>query len=350
MAVRVRAHGWIGYFKVGWNWLDFFLAMMSVVDVWIIRLVKLIFGDQGLPSFRIVSVLRLLRLLRLARLVRLIRMFKELWLVVQGLAESCKVLFWVIILLFLVIYTFGIFMTVMVGGECDDMPNFPNCRDMFYHVPGSMITMFQIMSGDSWSMEVGRKLVYEYPIEYWRPLFAFVLIFFIFLTTFGLMNIVMAIIVENTLSAAKDNEDLERRRREKREKRVLEQLRGVFIQADQQGNANGMMDIDEFTEMCKMPEAEAKLRFLNVPTENPKDVFELFEQDDDGEVSMDDFFAGINKIKGEASARDMMQLVMGAGTTTRRVETVDTILAKMSVTLRTLPDTTAELIRRRVRK
>ena len=27
--VRVRAHGWIGYFKVAWNWLDFALAMAA---------------------------------------------------------------------------------------------------------------------------------------------------------------------------------------------------------------------------------------------------------------------------------------------------------------------------------
>ena len=41
------------------------------------------------------QILRLLRLMRLARLIRLVRVFKELWLVVSGLMESCKVLGWV---------------------------------------------------------------------------------------------------------------------------------------------------------------------------------------------------------------------------------------------------------------
>merc|ERR1712093_379494 len=123
------------------------------------------------------------------------------------------------LLLTMIIYTFGIFMAVMVGENCDDMPDFPLCKDMFLTVPGSMMTMFQVMTGDSWSMEVGRRLFFH------QPYLIFVLIIFLFLTTFGMMNIVMAVIVENTLTASKDNDDLEKRRREKREKRVMNQLR-----------------------------------------------------------------------------------------------------------------------------
>merc|ERR1711869_190493 len=114
--------------------------------------------------------------------------------------------------------------------------------------------MFQVMTGDSWSMEVGRMLMFQ------QPFLIFVLI--LFLTTFGLMNIVMAVIVENTLAAAKDNDDLEKRRRERREKKVLDQIKALFIAADAEGNANGKMDIDEFTSLCKLPAAEQKFSYL----------------------------------------------------------------------------------------
>ena len=138
-------------------------------------------SSGGAPKF--LSVLRLLRLLRLARLIRLVKIFKELWLVVQGMIESFKVLFWVILLLVMVIYPFAIFLHIRLEYDCDLMASpdfcgpgeiegqsgtskggvpcpdpFLNCREMFGTVPGSMYTMFQVMTLESWSMEVVRKV------------------------------------------------------------------------------------------------------------------------------------------------------------------------------------------------
>merc|ERR1719305_1535337 len=233
------------------------------------------------------------------------------------------------LLLFMVMYSFGIFMTVMVGENCDSgiYPEMFACDDMFGGVFKSMFTMFQVMTGDSWSMEVGRMVLFQ------QPFLIFVIIIFLFLTTFGLMNIVMAVIVENTLAAAKDNDHLEKRRRERREKKVLDQIKALFIAADAEGNANGKMDIDEFSYLCKLPAAEQKFSYLGVPITNPKDIFTLFEQDEDDEVSMHDFFAGILKIKGEASSKDMIQLVMATGSTLARVDRMDLVCDKLNATM-----------------
>ena len=89
--LRVRAHKLSGYFGDKSNLLDFFLAALSVLDVWVLTFIDFIRGQSsgGAPKF--LSVLRLLRLLRLARLIRLVKIFKELWLVVKGMYESFKV-------------------------------------------------------------------------------------------------------------------------------------------------------------------------------------------------------------------------------------------------------------------
>merc|ERR1719235_770474 len=300
-------------------------------------------GQSGAEAPKFLSVLRLLRLMRLARLIRLVKIFKELWLVVQGLIESFKVLFWVIMLLVMVIYPFAIFLNIVLERDCDVMATdpvqpFPLCREMFGTVPLSMYTMFQVMTLESWSMEIVRKIIPRH--AYLVPLF----IVFLFITTFGLMNIVVGVIVENTLQIQKDNEGLEKRRRERREKKICDDLKRLFTEADQAGNANGKMDIDEFQDMLNMKSCKQKFEVLNVPVDNPRELFNLFEQDEEGEITMEDFFAGILKIKGEASSKDMMSLVMASRMVSNRTTKLDGLLDGMWSELSKIPKSTKQLV------
>merc|ERR1719487_1509268 len=65
------------YFKDRMNWLDFGLVVLTIADVWVIRLAGLDAADM-----KLMSVFRMLRLLRLVRILRLFRIFKELTLIV----------------------------------------------------------------------------------------------------------------------------------------------------------------------------------------------------------------------------------------------------------------------------
>jgi voltage-gated sodium channel len=360
--LRVRAHHFSGYFKDKANWLDFGLAALSVLDVWVLQLYSFLMNQGGAQAPKFLSILRLLRLLRLVRLIRLVKIFKELWLVVKGMYESFKVLFWVILLLLMVIYPFAIFLHIRLEYDCDAMASpdlcgpgemegqsgtskggvpcpdpFLLCYEMFGTVPRSMYTMFQVMTLESWSMEVVRKIMRRHSLLV--PHF----ILYLFITTFGLMNIVVGVIVENTLQIQKENEGLSKRRREALEKRTCEELRLLFLEADAAGNANGKMDIDEFQGMLEIKAAKQKFEILQVPIDNPRELFNLFEQDDDGEITMDDFFAGILKIKGEASGRDMMTLVMAARTVANKTTKLENHLDLMWKDLSRIPKTTKKM-------
>jgi len=109
------------------------------------------------------------------------------------------------------------------------------------------------------------------------------------------------------------------------------------------GNANGKMDIDEFQGMLEIKAAKQKFEILQVPIDNPRELFNLFEQDDDGEITMDDFFAGILKIKGEASGRDMMTLVMAARTVANKTTKLENHLDLMWKDLSRIPKTTKKM-------
>ena len=94
------------YFLSGWNLLDFFLVVLSVSDACVMPLT----GSSN-ANMKSLSVLRMARMLRLARVIRLMRAFKEL----SGFIAALKTLSWVMLLIVIVLYTFGILMTILVG-------------------------------------------------------------------------------------------------------------------------------------------------------------------------------------------------------------------------------------------
>merc|ERR1719181_2356084 len=68
------------------------------------------------------TVLRLVRLVRITRLVRLLRlkMFHELSLMVNGVIAGLKTLFWAIVFLVALIYSFGVLLRQVLDPDHND--------------------------------------------------------------------------------------------------------------------------------------------------------------------------------------------------------------------------------------
>merc|ERR1719387_1985621 len=124
--------------------------------------------------------------------------------------DSVKTIFWASLLMCMMLYVAAIFCTQMIGKnttvgyyravaepgeEIDYHPDF----DVYQHfgtVPRAMFTLFET------SLEPLniRPVVEKQP--YMLPFF----LAFIFLTTFGVMNVIIGVIVENTMEASKQTE------------------------------------------------------------------------------------------------------------------------------------------------
>merc|ERR1719359_904067 len=85
-----------------------------------------------------------------------------------------------------------------------------NNYEYFGNIPRAMYTLFNVVIMAEWT-EMGRAI-----IEYQPEMFIFFLVFIVF-TTFGIMNVIIGVIVDNTMEAAKavekDQETFERRNR-----------------------------------------------------------------------------------------------------------------------------------------
>lgn len=292
LSMSTLCWGWT-YLVKRENWLDVFLVFLGVLTTWIL-------GPFGIEVefLRKLTALRTTRLIRLARAVRLRPEFKEMWALMKGLTESGETLFWTYVMIFCVLYFFAIIATSLIG-KADAFKDDELAQEYFGDVLRSMLSLFQVMTLDSWASGFVRQLM---DIQVWTGGF---FIFFIAVAVFVMLNLVTAVIVENAFSDSK-SEDLELAVRLEREKEEeLEDLKQFFLQLDLDGN--GALTKQEFFNATKQRKIRQKLRALDIM---PKDIDELWDILDEGkgEMNVEEFQSGIRRLRGEAKAKDILRL------------------------------------------
>lgn len=162
------------YFKNWWNLFDFSIVIISVT-----------------PASWPFEILRILRVLRLLRLITIIpSMRKIVWALFSVIPGMLSV--WA--LLMIIFYVFAIMTTTLYW------ENFP---EWFGSLWNSFYTLFQIMTLESWSMGIVRPIMEIHPNAW------FLFIIFVLISTFVMINLIIAIVVEamNKIKHSKEKKD-----------------------------------------------------------------------------------------------------------------------------------------------
>ena len=152
----------LGFFKSGWNWFDFIVVTVSLI-----------------PAAGAFTVLRALRVLRLFRLFSVV---PEMRSVVEALGRAIPGMGAIILVLAVIFYVAAVMGAKLFSGT---HPEF------FGDLGGAAFTLFQVMTLESWSMGVARPVIAEHP-------YAWVFfVSFIVLTSFAVLNLFIAVIVDS---------------------------------------------------------------------------------------------------------------------------------------------------------
>ena len=170
IALRLVAHRQT-YFRDPWNVFDFSVVAIAL-----------------LPASGPLAVLRALRVLRVLRLITLVPSMKR---VVGGLLSALPGLGSVTAIIGLIFYVSAVIATKLFGAA------FPQ---WFGTLGDSAFTLFQVMTLESWAMGIVRPVMEIYP-QAWL----FFLIF-ILASTFTLLNLFIAVIVNAIQQEQPDNE------------------------------------------------------------------------------------------------------------------------------------------------
>jgi len=148
------------FFKDPWNLFDFIIVSSS-----------------ALPSAGSISILRALRSLRALRMISIIPTLKK---VVSSLLSSIPGLGAITGIVCLLFYVGAVISTKLFSAD------FP---EWFGNIGKSLYSLFQIMTLESWSMGIVRPVMQKHPYA-WAFFIPFILV-----TTFTLLNLMVAVMV-----------------------------------------------------------------------------------------------------------------------------------------------------------
>lgn len=188
IAIRLFAQG-PRFFRSGWNVFDFTIVAISLV-----------------PATGPFSILRALRILRVLRLLSTV---KRLRVLIDALIVAIPSIGWIIFLLGMVFYIFGVMGTELFGER------FP---EWFGTLGRTLYTLFQVMTLESWSMGIARPVMDTYPLA-WIYFVAFILV-----TALTILNLFIGLIVNTMQSAHWEDEEARRAESEAKAHREREEI------------------------------------------------------------------------------------------------------------------------------
>lgn len=281
-----------------WIYFDSVIVVVSFVDVCLIEPLS---GEADARTMAL--VLRTLRLMKLARIIRLLRFFRELWLLVSSFISAFKTLTWTFSLLLMVIYVFGIIFVRLLGKETDN----DALKELFGTLPGAMFTLFQIATLEGWP-DIAR-LVWTTPQWY----MGIAILGFMMVTTFSIMNTVLAVIVEHTLTEAIDQRADMMKKNQAQLHHIVHLLGDIYKKSD--SDHNGVLTKEEFIEGLMNPKTRKLLHGMELGEDfsclDPEELgilFDTIDVDDSCELTPAEFVKGLVQMRGAAKARGVFEL------------------------------------------
>merc|ERR1719281_1505912 len=299
--------------RVYFHGAEYFYDPMYCFDA---LLVVIAFMDEYFMSnkrYSAFSSLKLVRMLRLVRLIRLVRFFKELYLVVIGLVSTMKTLFWVSLLLGAILWTNSILLAMILGQSkawmfVDRASAAPfeyfNVDLYFGSVLKSCFSLFQMVTLDEWASKILRPVCGVYPM---MMLFFFA---FVFMTSYGLMNIVVGVIVRDALVQGRQNKAREKKLKTIREQKAALQLRKFFKIIDTDGS--GTIDLEELMAAVENPKAREYFNEIELDTRSAVKIFKCLDVDGDQNLTSDEFVDGVMSAKTKSEDMVRLSLEMSA--------------------------------------
>ncbi|XP_070176328.1 voltage-dependent calcium channel type A subunit alpha-1-like [Littorina saxatilis] len=216
MLIKMYGLGLRLYFQSSFNIFDCLVIVGSILEViWAIFKPGSSFG---------VSVLRALRLLRIFKVTRYWANMRNL---VISLLSSMRSILSLLFLLFLFILIFALLGMQLFGGEMNFEDGRPSSH--FDTFPTALLTVFQILTGEDWNEVMYAGILAHGGIHKSGMFFCSYFIVLVLFGNYTLLNVFLAIAVDNLanaqeLTAAEEEQEEEEARQAEIEKQMADEL------------------------------------------------------------------------------------------------------------------------------
>ncbi|KAL4226359.1 Voltage-dependent calcium channel type D subunit alpha-1 [Mactra antiquata] len=279
MVLKMYSLGFQGYFVSLFNRFDSFVVLCSIIEVILIR-------TKVLPPLG-VSVLRCARLLRVFKATRYWSSLRNL---VASLLNSMRSIASLLLLLFLFIVIFALLGMQLFGGKF----NFPDSKprsnfDSFYQ---SLLTVFQILTGEDWNAAMYDGIRAFGGVSHIGFIICLYFVSLFIVGNYILLNVFLAIAVDNLADAQSLTEIEEEKAEEKERTRSIrrskskspekgdekgEEDEGVGMNGDEKGDGD-----DYNGELSRRPSARSSRSHHNEPLDDHRVRIDNRYDEDEG--------------------------------------------------------------------
>jgi len=298
--------------------MDASFVAISIVSTWLIPLLSLLAGsEEDGSAIRCLTVLRAIRILRVARMIRTNPIFRPVWLLLRGLADSTVTLLWTLSVVFFITYVYAIFGAAIIVEPLNgrlaqakeisapseqDLLTIADLEDLSQLYGGIDQIMYKLIQAffvDSIHAEMDRLLKYLwYTWAYFYAYFGFAVLV--------LMNLVTAILVDNAVTCSQQDAEIHLQEKTMARNRDLQELRAFFELLDTDRNA--IITWEEFKESFNDEAISKKWALLDFRPEECKELFDTLHDGVARGIDVSDFFDGLQHMRGPAMSKDMFRL------------------------------------------
>jgi hypothetical protein len=331
---KVWLMGCNNYFRGGekyWHWFEVVLVILSVFEV------VLDVANTG-DTLRGSSLFRAFRLVRLTKLLRICRspFVSDLVLMINGAMGGLRTLFWSLVLISLPLYVVALVLRETLGeeaivsdGRSDRESSGPQ---MFSTLAKSFFTVFRCTVAGDCGDDDGRPIFVLVSENYgWQ--YGVLYSFTVVLMTFGLFNVIVAIYVENIVSAAKFDDARKKQTRLQDQEMFKEKSLELAMLAWSYKTGNDLSKLDlcnpenidhinlqylydmeiteaEFARLVDYHGFSDLLSDLDIAKEDQQNLFETLDVDQSGTLDVNELVKGIDKLRGDARKAETVSVLL----------------------------------------
>ncbi|CAE7473678.1 CACNA1E [Symbiodinium sp. CCMP2592] len=302
-------------FDIGWHALDMLIVSTGMAEL-IIDVVSLVNAaacrgrdcenpDESI-DLSILRAVRIGRVVRLARLARLVQYIRELRRLILSVAGTLKAVFWAIVLLALFIYTFAVIFQQAVNDYEHDLVTKnstaydpaanPERGRFFDGILRTAMTLLQTATGGVSWIEV------EAALAGISPLLVLIFLMYFSFIYFAILNVVTGVFCSSAIESASEDAGMLIVDHMRKTEEYATKLTNLFKQID--ADNSDTISILEFEENFHDPEVKALFQTLGIDEDKAWKLFEILDENEDGEIHVEEFVSRCFKLRGSAQRLD----------------------------------------------
>lgn len=306
LALRICAKGRKFLFEEDWKWnyTDVVLVLGSATEA-VMGAVSLMGVEHGrtdrISGIRIIRIIRITRVMRNVRSIKLLRFVASLRTLVSSIAATLKSLLWALLLLVMIIYSVAVILTQNATAHVRDVGVDDPLHEFWGDLFKSSFTLFKCISGGiSW---------HDVVVPWQDVSFGMVALFtfYIFFTYFAVLNVITGVFCQSAIETVGQEPDLAAQSVLMSDRKYAAQLRHLFKRA---ANKSEHLQLRHLEKILSDELLSAYLAALGLEPSDAWSVFKLLDQDGSHSIDVDEFVAGILRLRGTAKSMDVERLLL----------------------------------------